>query len=106
MTRIAVSPTPSIGRRRARGARPPDGSAPKAMTQFASYTIIGLSLGGILQFAALGIVLIYHVTGVLNFAHGAIGMLSTFVAWQVFYGYPHPGMPPWAGTAGAIGAGL
>src|ERR1051325_3613941 len=106
MTRIAVSPTPSIGRRRARGARPPDGSAPKAMTQFAAYTIIGLSLGGIFALAALGIVLIYRVTGVLNFAHGAMGMFSTFVAWQVFYGSPHPGMGPWGGTAEAIGAGL
>ena len=38
------------------------------MTQFAAYTIIGLSLGGIFALAALGIVLIYRVTGVLNFA--------------------------------------
>ena len=76
------------------------------MTQFAAYTIIGLSLGGIFALAALGIVLIYRVTGVLNFAHGAMGMFSTFVAWQVFYGYPHPGMAPWMVTAEAIGAGL
>jgi branched-chain amino acid transport system permease protein len=76
------------------------------MTQFAAYTIIGLSLGGIFALAALGIVLIYRVTGVLNFAHGAMGMFSTFVAWQVFYGYPHPGMQPWMVTAEAIGAGL
>jgi branched-chain amino acid transport system permease protein len=76
------------------------------MEQFAAYTIIGLSLGGIFALAALGIVLIYRVTGVLNFAHGAMGMFSTFVAWQVFYGYPHPGMPSWAVTAEAIVAGL
>ncbi len=76
------------------------------MNEFAAYTIIGLSLGGIFALAALGIVLIYRVTGVLNFAHGAMGMFSTFVAWQVFYGYPHPGMPSWAVTAEAIAAGL
>ena len=76
------------------------------MSAFAAYTIIGLSLGGIFALAALGIVLIYRVTGVLNFAHGAMGMFSTFVAWQVFYGYPHPGMPSWAVTAEAILAGL
>src|SRR6266446_4351432 len=76
------------------------------MTQFAAYTIIGLSLGGIFALAALGIVLIYRVTGVLNFAHGAMGMFSTFVAWQVFYGMPHAGMAPWMVTAEAIGAGL
>ena len=76
------------------------------MTQFAAYTIIGLSLGGIFALAALGIVLIYRVTGVLNFAHGAMGMFSTFVAWQVFYGIPHSGMAPWMVTAEAIGTGL
>src|SRR5438132_1065352 len=76
------------------------------MTQFAAYTIIGLSLGGIFALAALGIVLIYRVTGVLNFAHGAMGMFSTFVAWQVFYGMPHTGVAPWMVTAEAIGAGL
>ena len=76
------------------------------MNEFAAYTVIGLSLGGIFALAALGIVLIYRVTGVLNFAHGAMGMFSTFVAWQVFYGYPHPGMPGWQVTAEAILAGL
>jgi len=76
------------------------------MSEFAAYTIIGLSVGAIFALAALGIVLIYRVTGVLNFAHGAMGMFSTFVAWQVFYGYPHPGMPSWAVTAEAILVGL
>src|SRR5438094_60230 len=74
------------------------------MIQFAAYTIIGLSLGGIFALAALGIVLIYRVTGVLNFAHGAMGMFSTFVAWQVFYGMPHTGMAPWMVTAEAMRA--
>src|SRR5256885_8765144 len=60
------------------------------MAAFAAYTIIGLSLGGIFSLAALGIVLIYRTTGVLNFAHGAMGMFSTFIAWQVFYGWCSP----------------
>src|ERR1700687_1632857 len=76
------------------------------MAAFAAYTIIGLSLGGIFALAALGIVLIYRTTGVLNFAHGAMGMFSTFVAWQVFYGWQHPGWPGWLETATAVGAGL
>ena len=65
------------------------------MSAFAAYTIIGLSLGGIFSLAALGIVLIYRTTGVLNLAHGTMGMFSTFVAWQVFYGWQHPGWPGW-----------
>jgi branched-chain amino acid transport system permease protein len=77
------------------------------MDEFAAYTIIGLSLGGVFALAALGIVLIYRATGVLNFAHGAMGMFSTFVAWQVFYGWVHPSwLPGWALTAAAILAGL
>lgn len=52
---------------------------------FSSYTVIGLTLGGIIALAAIGIVLVYRVTGVLNFAHGAMGMFSTFVAWQFLY---------------------
>jgi branched-subunit amino acid ABC-type transport system permease component len=77
------------------------------MSQFAAYTVIGLSLGGIFALAALGIVLIFRATGVLNFAHGAMGMFSTFVAWQVFYGWDHPAwMPQWAVTAAAIAVGI
>ena len=76
------------------------------MAALAAYTIIGLSLGGIFSLAALGIVLIYRTTGVLNFAHGAMGMFSTFVAWQVFYGWQHPGWPGWLQTASAVAAGL
>ncbi|HEV2477203.1 MAG TPA: branched-chain amino acid ABC transporter permease, partial [Candidatus Dormibacteraeota bacterium] len=76
------------------------------MTAFAAYTVIGLGLGGIFSLAALGIVLIYRTTGVLNFAHGAMGMFSTFVAWQVFYGWSHPFWPTWLATLLAVIAGL
>ncbi len=76
------------------------------MATFAAYTVIGLSLGGIFSLAALGIVLIYRTTGVLNFAHGAMGMFSTFVAWQVFYGWSHPFWPGWVSTLLAVVAGL
>ena len=76
------------------------------MAIFAAYTIIGLSLGGIFSLAALGIVLIYRTTGVLNFAHGAMGMFSTFVAWQVFYGWSHPFWPGWLSTFVAVVAAL
>jgi branched-subunit amino acid ABC-type transport system permease component len=76
------------------------------MAALAAYTIIGLSLGGIFSLAALGIVLIYRTTGVLNFAHGAMGMFSTFVAWQFFYGWPHPSWPGWLQTTVAIVASL
>jgi branched-subunit amino acid ABC-type transport system permease component len=76
------------------------------MAAFAAYTIIGLSLGAVFSLAALGIVLIYRTTGVLNFAHGAMGMFSTFVAWQFFYGWGHPGWPGWLQVAVAVVAAI
>jgi branched-chain amino acid transport system permease protein len=68
-------------------------------SQFEAYTVIGLTVGGALSLAALGIVLVYRVTGVLNFANGAMGMFSTFVAWQVVY--PLHG-PVWLGVLAAL----
>jgi ABC-type branched-subunit amino acid transport system permease subunit len=54
------------------------------------YTVIGITLGGIYALAAIGLVLIYRVSGVLNFAQGAVSMFSAFVAYQVstVMGYP------------------
>lgn len=55
-------------------------------------TIVGIAYGALYSLAALGIVLIYKTTGVLNFAHGAIGMFSTFLAYEfgVVRGWPAP----------------
>jgi branched-chain amino acid transport system permease protein len=57
---------------------------------FPGYTVIGITLGGIYALAAIGLVLIYRVSGVLNFAQGAVSMFSAFVAYQVstVMGYP------------------
>jgi branched-subunit amino acid ABC-type transport system permease component len=78
------------------------------LSTFIANTVLGLSLGGIFALAALGIVLIYRVTGVLNFANGAMGMFSTFVAWDVFF--HHTGQNFWlallAGIAFSIVLGL
>lgn len=43
----------------------------------------GLAYGGVYALAALGLVLIYRVSGVLNFAHGAVATVSAFVAYTV-----------------------
>ncbi|MFY9615042.1 MAG: branched-chain amino acid ABC transporter permease [Candidatus Dormiibacterota bacterium] len=59
------------------------------LPHFASLTVAGIVLGGIFALTALGIVLVYRVSGVLNLAQGAMGMFSTFVAWAVIH-YLHP----------------
>jgi branched-chain amino acid transport system permease protein len=66
------------------------------------YTVIGITLGGIYALAAIGLVLIYRVSGVLNFAQGAVSMFSAFVAYQVS---TVMGAPAAVGLLAAIGAG-
>jgi branched-chain amino acid transport system permease protein len=66
------------------------------------FTVIGLVLGGVYALAAIGLVLIFRVSGVLNFAHGAVAMFATFVAYQISV---VNGAPGWIGLLVAIGAG-
>jgi ABC-type branched-subunit amino acid transport system permease subunit len=66
------------------------------------YTVIGITLGGIYALAAIGLVLIYRVSGVLNLAQGAVSMFSAFVAYQVS---TVMGFPAAIGLLAAIVAG-
>jgi len=61
------------------------------MQQFLQYTFTGLSAGSLYMLVALGIVLIYRSTRVLNFAHGDIATIATFVAFSALshkYSFP------------------
>jgi len=51
-----------------------------AVDKFANATSSGIALGAIYALLALGLVLIYKATQVLNFAHGAIAALGAFFA--------------------------
>ena len=46
----------------------------------AQYVLAGLSAGSLYALVALGIVLIYRATRILNFAHGDVATFGTFVA--------------------------
>jgi branched-chain amino acid transport system permease protein len=72
-------------------------------TLIPSFTVIGLVLGGTYALAAMGLVLIYRVSGVLNFAHGAVAMFSTFIAYQIAVVM---GLPSILGLFAAIAAGM
>ncbi|HEV7527181.1 MAG TPA: ABC transporter permease [Acidimicrobiia bacterium] len=45
--------------------------------------INGLITGAVFAIAASGLVVTYSTSGVFNFAHGALGMLSAYVYWDV-----------------------
>lgn len=49
----------------------------------ASQLITGLSIASILMLIALGLAIIYGVTGVINLAHGEFVMLGAYCAWAL-----------------------
>ena len=53
------------------------------MTELLQFTLFGLMLGCIYAIAAMGLVLTYTVTGVFNFAHGAVGMIAAFCYFEL-----------------------
>jgi branched-chain amino acid transport system permease protein len=65
--------------------------APDA-TQLAQFTVLGVAAGAVYAIAASGVVLTYATTGIFNFAHGGLGMISAFAYWQlrVQWGLPAP----------------
>ncbi len=54
-----------------------------SMSSFLEFTLIGISGGCVFAIAASGLVLTYTTTGVFNFAHGAVGMVSAFIFYQL-----------------------
>ena len=60
------------------------------MTLLLQNVINGLSAGSLYALLAVGIVLIYKSSEVLNFAHGSFAMLATFAAYELS---AHPRTP-------------
>jgi len=62
------------------------------VTELLQFTLFGLMLGCIYAIAAMGLVLTYNVTGVFNFAHGAVGMIAAFLYFELRFqhGVPTP----------------
>jgi branched-chain amino acid transport system permease protein len=78
---------------------------------FFSQVMAGLATGSIYGLVALGIVLIYRSTDVLNFAQGEMALLVTFVGWSLVLALGAGGADYWliffillalAGTMGAF----
>jgi branched-chain amino acid transport system permease protein len=61
------------------------------MMYFSYLFATGLTTGAIYALIALGIVIVYRATNVVNFAHGEMFMLAGFMAWtaHVTYGLPY-----------------
>jgi len=57
------------------------------VTEWLSFTVVGLVTGCVYALIATGLVVTYTTTGIFNFAHGAIGMVAAFVFWQLWQGW-------------------
>ena len=57
---------------------------------FAQLTVNGIAVGAIYALVALGLVLIYKATEVLNFAHGDLLVVSAFAAWGMITVWTFP----------------
>ncbi len=61
--------------------------------EFALHILIaGLTKGAIYGVIAMGFVIIYKCSGVLNFAHGALVLLGSYIGWSLAF---QMGLPPW-----------
>ena len=63
-----------------------------ALVQFLQLSLNGIAIGSIYALVALGLVMTYKATEVLNFAHGDILMGSAFVGWGLI---SVAGLPFW-----------
>jgi branched-subunit amino acid ABC-type transport system permease component len=69
------------------------------MTELVGYLASGLVAGAIFAVMASGLTLSYAATGVLNFAHGAVGFVSALLFFQL----TDAGWPPWLAALVTIG---
>ena len=53
------------------------------MSDVVQFALLGLAIGSLYSLASQGLIVIYRGSGVLNFAHGALGMVGAYVAWEV-----------------------
>ncbi|MET7480573.1 branched-chain amino acid ABC transporter permease/ATP-binding protein [Streptomyces sp. NPDC005648] len=66
------------------------------MDDILRFALLGLGLGALYALTAHGIVLVYRGSGVLNLAHGAVGMAGAYVQWELAANH---GVPYWPAVA-------
>ena len=54
------------------------------MIEFLRFAVLGVGAGALYALAAMGLVVIYRSTGVINFAQGATGMFCTYIYWWLW----------------------
>ncbi|HZI37292.1 MAG TPA: branched-chain amino acid ABC transporter permease, partial [Acidimicrobiia bacterium] len=61
----------------------------EGVTDFLQFLVAGVAVGSLYALLALGFVIVYKATGVINFAHGGLLLLGTYLAYE----FKHRGLP-------------
>lgn len=70
------------------------------MEAYLPFVISGLGIGAAYALSGVGLVVLYRATGVLNFAYGALGALSAYIAWALI----DVGLAPLAAVVAGVAA--
>ncbi|MEU3617930.1 ABC transporter permease [Streptomyces sp. NPDC006872] len=76
------------------------------MEQILLFAVLGLGQGALIAGIALGVVVTYRGSGIINLSTGAVAMVSGYVFWALrtgFFGFSVPTVPA---VAGALGSAL
>ncbi|HET6509952.1 MAG TPA: ATP-binding cassette domain-containing protein [Baekduia sp.] len=63
------------------------------MSDVILFALLGAGTGALYSLAAFGVVLTYRASNVVNFASGAVGMIGTFVFWELREQSSWPAVP-------------
>ncbi|MGH9226185.1 MAG: branched-chain amino acid ABC transporter permease [Acidimicrobiales bacterium] len=77
------------------------------LTEFAQLVVKGMALGGVYALVALGFVVVFKATGVINFAHGSLLLTGAYLTYttSVLWGLPFA-LAVMAAAAGAVALAL
>src|ERR1700689_2450684 len=79
------------------------------MSQIFQFAVIGLGAGSLYAIAAIGLVLVFRGSRVVNFAQGAMGMMAAYVFYELHQNWHLNvvlAIPAGLLVSGALGAAL
>ena len=76
------------------------------MSDFIQYSINGLTAGAFYALVALGYTIIYGIIRLINFAHGDLTMVGSFIGWTVLVQFGLGKLPLALAIAAAAGASM
>ena len=66
------------------------------MTELVQYLVAGVAIGSLYALVALGFVIIFKATGVINLAQGGLLLLGTYLTYGFRRNSAFPSSSPWS----------